>query len=83
MLPLSSSELLEVSSLSLVPGDMLVLPSNGCHMMCDAVLISGNVIVNESMLTGKNKVFSSLGNIKLQIRVQIQTRWFKKNCGII
>lgn len=44
----------EIESSSLVPGDMIVIPSHGCVMQCDAVLISGNVIVNESMLTGES-----------------------------
>ena len=37
----------------LVPGDMIILPANGCTMHCDAVLLFGTCIVNESMLTGK------------------------------
>lgn len=36
----------------LVPGDLIVLPSTGIVMPCDAVLLSGQCIVNESMLTG-------------------------------
>lgn len=36
----------------LVPGDVLVLPPNGCIMPCDAMLLTGTCIVNESMLTG-------------------------------
>lgn len=36
----------------LVPGDILEIPSSGCTMQCDAVLISGNCILDESMLTG-------------------------------
>lgn len=36
----------------LVPGDLIVLPSSGIVMPCDAVLLSGQCIVNESMLTG-------------------------------
>ncbi|XP_066996755.2 polyamine-transporting ATPase 13A3 [Anabrus simplex] len=39
---------------NLVPGDLLVIPSHGCIMHCDAVLLSGNCIVNESMLTGES-----------------------------
>jgi len=42
----------DVSSEDLVPGDVLVIPPNGAMIHCDAVLISGNCIVNESMLTG-------------------------------
>ena len=37
----------------LVPGDVIVIPSHGCQLNCDAVLISGNAIVNEAMLTGE------------------------------
>jgi cation transport ATPase len=43
----------DVSSEDLVPGDILEIPRRGCIMQCDAVLISGNCIVNESMLTGQ------------------------------
>lgn len=38
----------------LVPGDILVIPSYGCVMPCDAVLLTGNCILNESMLTGES-----------------------------
>lgn len=42
-----------VSTKLLVPGDILVIPTHGCVMHCDAVLLAGNCIVNESMLTGE------------------------------
>ncbi|CAG2053469.1 unnamed protein product [Timema podura] len=35
----------------LVPGDIILIPPHGCYMTCDALLLSGNCIVNESMLT--------------------------------
>ncbi|XP_053378847.1 polyamine-transporting ATPase 13A3-like isoform X2 [Mercenaria mercenaria] len=38
----------------LVPGDVIVIPSHGCTMTCDAVLMAGTCIVNESMLTGES-----------------------------
>ncbi|KAL4221380.1 hypothetical protein ACF0H5_019638 [Mactra antiquata] len=44
----------EISSDDLVPGDIIEIPRNGCLMQCDAVLITGNCIVNESMLTGES-----------------------------
>ncbi|XP_029003029.1 polyamine-transporting ATPase 13A3 [Betta splendens] len=44
----------EIMSTDLVPGDMMVIPSNGTIMTCDAVLVSGTCIVNESMLTGES-----------------------------
>lgn len=43
----------EVLNHQLVPGDVLEIPSGGCVMLCDAVLLTGNCIVNEAMLTGK------------------------------
>ena len=51
----------EVHTTQLVPGDVVIVPPNGCVMMCDAVLLSGNAIVNESMLTGG--LFTRYGSI--------------------
>ena len=46
---------MELSSKELVPGDLILLPTNGGYMMeCDAVLIEGTCVVNESMLTGES-----------------------------
>lgn len=45
---------MSVPTEQLVPGDILVLPSQGCVMYCDAVLLNGSCIVNESALTGKH-----------------------------
>ena len=42
-----------VSADCLVPGDVIVVPSHKATLCCDAVLLTGNVIVNESMLTGE------------------------------
>ncbi|KAM6948677.1 polyamine-transporting ATPase 13A3-like [Aplochiton taeniatus] len=44
----------EVMSTDLVPGDVIVVPANGLIMPCDAALIQGTCIVNESMLTGES-----------------------------
>ncbi|XP_070560600.1 polyamine-transporting ATPase 13A3-like isoform X8 [Ptychodera flava] len=49
-----SGEEFMVDEKKLVPGDVLVIPPNGCPMTCDAVLLTGNCIVNESMLTGES-----------------------------
>ncbi|XP_070207558.1 polyamine-transporting ATPase 13A3-like isoform X2 [Littorina saxatilis] len=49
-----NDEFHDVSSEDLVPGDVIEIPRRGCIMQCDAVLISGNCIVNESMLTGES-----------------------------
>lgn len=44
----------EISFRDVVPGDILLIPPEGCTMPCDAVLIQGSCIVNESMLTGES-----------------------------
>ena len=55
LLRLSIIVALEMSSKELVPGDLLLLPTNGGYMMeCDAVLVEGTCVVNESMLTGES-----------------------------
>ena len=41
-----------ISSETLVPGDVIIVPATGMSMPCDAALLTGNAIVNESMLTG-------------------------------
>lgn len=43
-----------IASEHLVPGDVVLLPPQGCMMQFDAVLLQGNCIVNESMLTGES-----------------------------
>ncbi|VDL72662.1 unnamed protein product [Nippostrongylus brasiliensis] len=43
-----------ISSEELVPGDIFVVPAHGILMQCDAVLMNGTAIVNESMLTGES-----------------------------
>jgi hypothetical protein len=48
----------EIPTSELVPGDLIVIPSHGCDMHCDAVLLNGNCIVNESMLTGTTPTVS-------------------------
>lgn len=44
----------DVPTTHLVPGDLVEIPSHGCTMHYDAVLLNGNCIVNESMLTGES-----------------------------
>uniref|UniRef100_A0A8C5UYT8 Polyamine-transporting ATPase 13A2 n=1 Tax=Microcebus murinus TaxID=30608 RepID=A0A8C5UYT8_MICMU len=43
-----------VDSSELVPGDCLVLPQEGGLMPCDATLVAGECVVNESSLTGQS-----------------------------
>lgn len=43
-----------VDSSELVPGDCLVLPQEGGLVPCDAALVAGECVVNESSLTGES-----------------------------
>ncbi|KAM5162521.1 polyamine-transporting ATPase 13A2 isoform 1-T1 [Callospermophilus lateralis] len=43
-----------VDSSQLVPGDCLVLPPEGGLVPCDAALVAGECVVNESSLTGES-----------------------------
>ncbi|XP_043470600.1 polyamine-transporting ATPase 13A3-like isoform X1 [Leptopilina heterotoma] len=49
-----NGEFESVSSAELVPGDVIELPRFQGLVVCDAVLLTGNCIVNESMLTGES-----------------------------
>ncbi|XP_062591855.1 polyamine-transporting ATPase 13A3-like [Saccostrea cucullata] len=49
-----NNEFVDIHSDDLVPGDIIEIPRRGCIMQCDAVLLTGNCIVNESMLTGES-----------------------------
>ncbi|RMC02105.1 hypothetical protein DUI87_21267 [Hirundo rustica rustica] len=44
----------ELQSHHLVPGDMLILKEGKTLLPCDAILVSGQCTVNESMLTGES-----------------------------
>lgn len=50
----STGQTASIPAERLVPGDVLVIPPHGCTMTCDAVLLTGNCILNESMLTGES-----------------------------
>uniref|UniRef100_A0A668AMD4 ATPase cation transporting 13A2 n=1 Tax=Myripristis murdjan TaxID=586833 RepID=A0A668AMD4_9TELE len=50
----SSGEEECISSVELVPGDCLVIPQEGLLLPCDAALLAGECMVNESMLTGES-----------------------------
>lgn len=49
-----SNSIINISPDYLVPGDIFVLPADGGIMACDALLLFGSCIVNESMLTGES-----------------------------
>jgi len=60
----------EVSARDLVIGDIIEIPTNGYTMNCDAVLLSGNCIIDESMLTGTfyGTAISIIKSIKINFR---------------
>ena len=43
----------------MVPGDIIKLPKHRATLVCDAVLLTGQCILNESMLTGKYVSFKN------------------------
>lgn len=55
--------LMKIDPDELVPGDLMVLPAANYVMPCDAVLLTGQCIINESVLTG-------MFQINLQIILQ-------------
>lgn len=57
---LSDGTVETVSSETLVPGDVMLVPKNGCKIVCDAVLLNGHCIANESSLTGMETPFTHL-----------------------
>ena len=38
----------------MVPGDVIEVPTSRTIMPCDAILLTGSVIINEAMLTGES-----------------------------
>uniref|UniRef100_A0A6G1SQ57 Cation-transporting ATPase n=1 Tax=Aceria tosichella TaxID=561515 RepID=A0A6G1SQ57_9ACAR len=63
----------EIDSGQLVPGDIVVVPTFNSLLQFDGILINGNVIVNESMLTGE-----SVPVTKTPLPVQNQSRNSKR-----
>jgi cation-transporting ATPase 13A2 len=55
-----------VMSTDLVPGDLIEVPDHGCQMLCDAVLLEGQAIMNESMLTGESVPITKTSIVKEQ-----------------
>ncbi|KAM7410928.1 hypothetical protein PAMA_021072 [Pampus argenteus] len=50
----NSGEEERVSSVELVPGDCIIIPQEGMLLPCDAAVLAGECLVNESMLTGES-----------------------------
>ena len=38
----------------LVPGDVIIIPKDGCILQCDAALMNGTCLTDEAMLTGES-----------------------------
>jgi len=55
----------EINSINLIPGDIIEIP-DATRMPCDCILLEGNVVVNEAMLTGESVpvVKSALPNLQ-------------------
>lgn len=51
---LSTKNFVQVNSDELVPGDLIEIPLDGSIMPCDALLLSGSVVINEALLTGES-----------------------------
>ncbi|XP_068137274.1 probable cation-transporting ATPase 13A5 [Hyperolius riggenbachi] len=47
-------EVEEIQSKYLVPGDVIILSEKKIYLPCDAILLSGGCVINESMLTGES-----------------------------
>ncbi|XP_022160995.1 probable cation-transporting ATPase 13A3 isoform X2 [Myzus persicae] len=74
---LRENNVITVPTELLVPGDVLVIPSHGCVMHCDAVLLTGHCIVNESMLTGESVPVTKTtipGNVDLKYDIKEHAR---------
>ncbi|CEF71586.1 Cation-transporting P-type ATPase family and Cation-transporting P-type ATPase, N-terminal domain and Neurotransmitter-gated ion-channel transmembrane domain and Cation-transporting P-type ATPase, C-terminal domain and Neurotransmitter-gated ion-channel ligand-binding domain and Cation-transporting P-type ATPase, subfamily V and P-type ATPase, A domain and HAD-like domain and P-type ATPase, cytoplasmic domain N-containing protein [Strongyloides ratti] len=50
----NNGKIITLNSSDLVPGDLFVVPKYDYTLQCDAILISGSCIINESMLTGES-----------------------------
>jgi len=79
---LRDNKLVEISSDDLVPGDVIEIPSF-CKMPCDAVLIDGICVMNESMLTGESipVVKNELPHSKIQVYSPISDKKFTLYSG--
>jgi len=51
---LVNGEIKDTNSANLVPGDVIEVPSQQTIMPCDAIVLTGSIIINEAMLTGES-----------------------------
>lgn len=49
-----SGDWISIESSSLVPGDVFQVPAAGAVLSCDAILLAGDAILDESILTGES-----------------------------
>ncbi|XP_035227276.1 probable cation-transporting ATPase 13A3, partial [Stegodyphus dumicola] len=74
---------LQISSEDLVPGDVIIIPKSHFTMVCDAVLLTGTCVMNESMLTGECEPVSKVP-IENDTRAEYSSMTCKKSllsCG--
>ena len=55
-----NSRKMHISSLHILPGDLIEIPDGGV-MPCDLILLNGSCIVNEAMLTGESIPVMKIG----------------------
>jgi P-type E1-E2 ATPase len=68
-----------LDSTNLVPGDVYELTFDTTTFPCDSILLAGDCIVNESMLTGTDTA-SLLG--KLGARFSLNRSLYSNNCFV-
>jgi len=74
----------QVISSDLVPGDIIVVPDHGCQLLCDAVLLEGQAIMDESMLTGESVPVTKTSLPKLGVNTNYNSKEHEKHtlkCG--
>uniref|UniRef100_A0A915DDE9 Cation-transporting ATPase n=1 Tax=Ditylenchus dipsaci TaxID=166011 RepID=A0A915DDE9_9BILA len=75
----NGGQIQETSSETLVPGDILLIPPHGCILQCDAIVMTGTVIVNESMLTGESVPITKVALPELDDDMQSAVFSFKEH----
>ncbi|OAF70979.1 hypothetical protein A3Q56_01262 [Intoshia linei] len=74
---LSNNEVQSVNVKDLVPGTIFYMPTNGFKMFCDAVLLNGSLIVDESLLTGETTPVTKIAITNGSIQDNYEPHKFK------
>ncbi|XP_013386039.1 probable cation-transporting ATPase 13A3 isoform X2 [Lingula anatina] len=72
-----------IDSDDLVPGDVIIIPDHHTKLECDAVLVNGNCVVNESMLTGESIPITktSVPNVNTEMYTPLTHKRHTLFCG--